>query len=287
MRSQSLSLAALTLFSGNALAAPAPAPAVVGSLYADGVQGLGKRAALSAYQPESAKCPNTPLVRDATELGSEESRYIASRKQKADAALSAWLQKQGSFSNGSQPIVALASSGGGYRALLAGAGVIKALDGRDSNTSVSGLYQALTYQSGLSGKFYLKRIYSCFLYRTLTTYRRRVAPLLHLRQQLAYDQLLAGEPLGGRLRRITFASCQLAILRRPHSIRCHHHRDCAQGRRRFPDHDHRPLGPSPVLSAPGRPLRRRLEVHVQSSHLQELHRLQCPFPHHYGDWCCR
>jgi lysophospholipase len=158
MRSQSLSIAALTLFSGNAFAAPAPAPAVVGSLYADGVQSLGKRAGLSPYQPVSAKCPDTPLVRDATELGSEESSYVSSRKTKADAALSAWLQKQGSFSNGSQPIVALASSGGGYRALLAGAGVIKALDGRDSNTSVSGLYQALTYQAGLSGKTCLESL---------------------------------------------------------------------------------------------------------------------------------
>jgi lysophospholipase len=147
MRSQSLSLAALTLLSGNGLAAPAPA--AVGSMYADGVQGLGKRAALSPYQPESAKCPSTPLVRDATALGSEESSYISSRKAKADVALAAWLKKQGSFSTGSQPIVALASSGGGYRA---GAGVIKAFDARDSNSSVSGLYQALTYQAGLSGK---------------------------------------------------------------------------------------------------------------------------------------
>ena len=152
MRSQSLSLAALTLFSGNALAAPAPAPAVVGSLYADGVQGLGKRAALSAYQPESAKCPNTPLVRDAGELGPEEAAYVSSRKEKADAALADWLQKQGAFSTDSQPTVALASSGGGYRAQLAGAGVVKAFDARDSNTSVSGLFQALTYHSGLSGK---------------------------------------------------------------------------------------------------------------------------------------
>lgn len=238
MRSQSFSLATLTLLSGNALAAPASAPAVVGSLYADGVQGLGKRAALSPYEPVSATCPNTPLVRDATELGSEESSYIASRKQKADAALSAWLQKQGSFSNGSQPIVALASSGGGYRALLAGAGVIKAFDARDSNTSVSGLYQALTYQSGLSGELYLKQVSSHLLYTSLTISRRRMAPLIHLRQQLAYDQLSAGEPLGGLFRRITIAPCQLAILQRSHSIRCHHYRNRAQGRRRFPNHNH-------------------------------------------------
>jgi lysophospholipase len=147
MHSHSLPLAALSLLSSSALAAPAAVP----ELYADGVQQLGKRLTISPYQPVSAACPDTPLVRNATEIGSEESAYISSRKEKADAALADWLQKQGSFSTDSQPTVALASSGGGYRAHLAGAGVIKAFDARDSNSSVSGLYQALTYQSGLSG----------------------------------------------------------------------------------------------------------------------------------------
>jgi lysophospholipase len=143
MHTHSLPLAALSLLASTTLAAPA----IVPELYAN-----GKRAAISGYQPVSAACPNTTLVRDATELGSEESAYISSRKEKADAALADWLQKQGAFSNDSQPSVALASSGGGWRAQLAGAGVVKAFDARDSNTSVSGLYQALTYHAGLSGK---------------------------------------------------------------------------------------------------------------------------------------
>lgn len=42
-------------------------------------------------------------------------------------------------------------SGGGYRSLLTGGGVIQGLDGRDSNVSTSGLYQAMSYQAGLSG----------------------------------------------------------------------------------------------------------------------------------------
>lgn len=156
MHSHSLPIAALSLLSAIVSAAPAPVPAAIPaalpSLYANGVKELGKRASLSAYEPDSAPCPNTPLVRDASALGSEESAYISSRKQKADAALADWLQKQGSFGTDSQPTVALASSGGGYRAHLVGAGVVKAFDARDSNTSVSGLYQALTYHSGLSGK---------------------------------------------------------------------------------------------------------------------------------------
>lgn len=148
MHTHSLPFAALSLLASNALAAPATVP----ELYANGVQKVGKRATVSGYQPASVACPSTPLVRDATQLGSEESAYISSRKAKADAALAVWLQKQGAFGTDSQPTVALSSSGGGYRAQLSSAGVVKAFDARDSNTSVSGLYQALTYHSGLSGK---------------------------------------------------------------------------------------------------------------------------------------
>ena len=152
MRSRSLPLAALCL-SGGALAAPAPGPVPVPALYAKSVTELAKRDdGLTKYQPVSTACPNTPLVRDATELGSQEKDYVSSRKQKADKALADWLQKQGSFSTDNQPSVALATSGGGYRALLSGAGVVQAFDARDSNTSVSGLYQGLTYHSGLSGQ---------------------------------------------------------------------------------------------------------------------------------------
>lgn len=45
----------------------------------------------------------------------------------------------------------MTTSGGGYRSLLSGAGVIQALDDRDSTGTTSGLYQAMTYQAGLSG----------------------------------------------------------------------------------------------------------------------------------------
>lgn len=59
------------------------------------------------------------------------------------------------------PTVALSSSGGGYRALLIGAGVIQAMDSRDSKAPTSGLYQALTYHAGLSeGSWLLSSIAS-------------------------------------------------------------------------------------------------------------------------------
>jgi hypothetical protein len=79
MHSHSLPLAALSLLSSSALAAPAAVP----ELYADGVQQLGKRLTISPYQPVSAACPDTPLVRNATEIGSEESAYISSSKDRS------------------------------------------------------------------------------------------------------------------------------------------------------------------------------------------------------------
>lgn len=110
------------------------------------------RAALSAYAPIPATCPSTPLVRTASGLSESESAYIAARSPIASAALGKWLQKVNStFGTANLPIVALTTSGGGLRSLLIGAGVIQAFDARDSNTGLSGLYQGLTYQAGLSG----------------------------------------------------------------------------------------------------------------------------------------
>ncbi|KAK3671932.1 hypothetical protein LTR78_008107 [Recurvomyces mirabilis] len=125
-----------------ALATAAPAPAVQ----------LDERAVLpNPYAPTTTTCPTSPLVRPASGLNPSESSYISARKANADKGLAAWLKKQGSFNTSSQPTVGFTSSGGGYRALLETAGVIQALDGRDSNYNTSGLYQGLTYESGLSG----------------------------------------------------------------------------------------------------------------------------------------
>jgi lysophospholipase len=57
---------------------------------------------------------------------------------------------------GEMPTVALTTSGGGFRSFLIGAGIIQALDGREtSHVSTSGLYQRLTYHSALSGGSWL------------------------------------------------------------------------------------------------------------------------------------
>jgi len=147
-----------------------------------------RRAAGSAYSPVYTTCPSSPLVRQATGISPEEARYVAERYGKASEALREWLhsvdggfecgwggppqpewwqgwhEKRDSWQGGHDgwhgwhgrraPVIALTSSGGGYRAMLTGAGVIKGLDGREADkTGVSGVYQALTYEAGRKPSF--------------------------------------------------------------------------------------------------------------------------------------
>ena len=114
---------------------------------------ISRRQLPSGYAPRKAACPSTPLVRPATGLSTQEAAYRTAREVKAQAGLTAWLQKTNAgFGTSKLPTVALTTSGGGYRSLLSGAGVIQGLDERDSNVGTSGLFQGLTYQAGLSGK---------------------------------------------------------------------------------------------------------------------------------------
>jgi lysophospholipase len=110
--------------------------------------------ALGGYAPQSARCPPSTLIRPASSgVGNEEQAYISARKINADNALKSWLTKVGyrEVTPSRYPSVGLSISGGGYRSMLEGAGIIQAFDSRDSKSKVAGLYQALTYQSGLSG----------------------------------------------------------------------------------------------------------------------------------------
>ncbi|MCJ1226174.1 hypothetical protein MMC12_002823 [Toensbergia leucococca] len=125
---------------------------------------------LSGYDPVPAACPTTPLVRPATSLSASESSYIASRKPIAAAALNAWLQKTNTgFGTANMPTVALTTSGGGYRSLLVGAGVIQGFDSRDSNVGTSGVFQGLTYQAGLSGGAWLLSSFAGNNYPTISS----------------------------------------------------------------------------------------------------------------------
>jgi len=148
---QSFLLATSLLFSGLSTAAPAPSPDFTNNA------NLIKRAnvALTPYAPINAACPSTPLIRPASGLSSGETAYINARKTAADQGLTAYLASGSSsppsYGNSELPVVGFTSSGGGYRSLLTTAGVVQGFDIRDSDTGVSGVYQSLTYQAGLSG----------------------------------------------------------------------------------------------------------------------------------------
>lgn len=112
--------------------------------------------AASDYAPSTVACPDETLVRSADGISSSEAAYITARKANADEALTEWLATAlPDVDTSSLPTLALSSSGGGFRALLVGAGVIKALDSRDSTASTAGLYQSLTYHAALSGGAWL------------------------------------------------------------------------------------------------------------------------------------
>ena len=112
---------------------------------------------LSHYAPQKhSACPAHSLVRAAKGISPAEASYIQARNVKASAALSAWVKKvDPGFGADKMPVVALANSGGGFRALLTGAGVIKSFDGREGSDGTNGLYQGLSYHSGLSGGSWL------------------------------------------------------------------------------------------------------------------------------------
>jgi hypothetical protein len=152
--------------------------------------------ALTGYNPVRATCPTTPLTRPANGISSSEQSYINSRYTKAPAALTAFLKgTDTTFSSSKLPVVALTTSSGEYRSLLTGAGVLQGLDGRDSKTGVSGLFQGLTYETGLSGgTWYMfnpstasPREYST----RCCTNRRTQAPFVLRYKQLSYNQFVA------------------------------------------------------------------------------------------------
>jgi lysophospholipase len=96
----------------------------------------------------------------------------------AEASLRAWLNGfalNADDFNASTilPRLALATSGGGYRSLLTGAGVIQAFDGREQTTRTpfSGLLQGMTYQAALSGGAWLLTSFAANNYPTISVLR--------------------------------------------------------------------------------------------------------------------
>jgi len=94
-------------------------------------------AAALSYAPKNTTCPASNLVRYGDNgLSPLESQYISQRRTKAAQSLQSWLEHvnlenfnvSAFFANQSNvPTLAIAFSGGGYRAMLNGAGVFQGI----------------------------------------------------------------------------------------------------------------------------------------------------------------
>lgn len=144
-----------------------------------GIFAMAQSVASQAYTPVAAPCPaGFNLVRMAGTPGSQslspsEASYVRNRKANVlsqawkaylsnvlstNASLPDYVSSILSGNTSETPTLGIATSGGGYRAAIFGAGVLNALDGRNSSSSsagIGGLLQAATYLSGLSGGSWL------------------------------------------------------------------------------------------------------------------------------------
>ncbi|KAH8817220.1 lysophospholipase catalytic domain-containing protein [Xylogone sp. PMI_703] len=141
-----------------------------------GVVTIRKRAtpqAPNGYAPVPVSCPdNPPSVRSAASLSNNETAWIRIRSNNTIWPLRNLFQRANItgldtdayidelVKNGSRlPIIGIAASGGGYRALMNGAGALSAFDNRTTNSTnqgqLGGLLQASTYLTGLSGGSWL------------------------------------------------------------------------------------------------------------------------------------
>lgn len=127
----------------------------------------------NGYIPEGTNCPSeSPEVRNATSLSENENKWLKIRRNVTVPSIREFLGRieLGSFNGTSYideyssnvsalPNIGIAVSGGGYRALMNGAGALQAFDNRTTNSTLSGqvggILQSATYISGLSGGSWL------------------------------------------------------------------------------------------------------------------------------------
>jgi len=127
----------------------------------------------NGYAPAAVNCPSTrPSIRTANGLSQNETSWLRSRRPKTVDPMREFLTRlniegfdAGQYiDNNSQnttnlPNIGIAFSGGGYRAMLNGAGALAAFDSRTPNSTgagkLGGLLQAATYIAGLSGGSWL------------------------------------------------------------------------------------------------------------------------------------
>ncbi|KAL4993256.1 lysophospholipase catalytic domain-containing protein [Aspergillus recurvatus] len=121
------------------------------------------------YAPANVTCPAVrPSIRSAASLSPNETAWLESRRKEIVSPMKELLARLNitnfdgaayldrvSSNTSNIPTVGIAVSGGGYRAMLNGAGALKAFDSRTDNSTaegqLGGLLQSATYLSALSG----------------------------------------------------------------------------------------------------------------------------------------
>ena len=121
------------------------------------------------YSPAKLPCPNTVTgIRTPHDVSPQEAAWLKKRQQNIVSPMRDFLRRMNirDFNSGAYmdkltaggdgvPTIGIAMSGGGYRALLVGAGAIAAFDERTAGSkepgNLGGLLQSSTYVSGLSG----------------------------------------------------------------------------------------------------------------------------------------
>lgn len=146
------------------------------------VSGLISLLAVSAFADASSKNGYAPikvtcdqdieLVRKADGLSSSESDWLQKRDEITKESLQSFLERAtgnftdntlvsqlfGTNNDSNVPRIGIACSGGGYRAMLSGAGMLAAMDNRTEGANehgLGGLLQSTTYLAGLSGGAWL------------------------------------------------------------------------------------------------------------------------------------
>ncbi|RKL42815.1 Lysophospholipase [Fusarium oxysporum] len=160
-----LSLVVLALsFSSPAIAAP-DATAIAHVVNTVGIRALPDSPS-GNYAPRVVDCPSKrPTIRLADELSDSETAWVRRRRDNTIDPLKDLLSRakipgfdaeayidRVKKNSSALPIIAIAASGGGYRALMNGAGFLSAADSRNNESGpISGLLQSSTYLAGLSG----------------------------------------------------------------------------------------------------------------------------------------
>ncbi|KAJ9104240.1 hypothetical protein QFC19_004057 [Naganishia cerealis] len=104
----------------------------------------------NGYAPYNVTCPtDVTWARNATSIGTVEQDYINQRATQLSSAWSTQTSNVGLQAPPRTPVVAMALSGGGYRAMISGSGM--AFQPNTTTGSVGDILGLSTYVSGLSG----------------------------------------------------------------------------------------------------------------------------------------